>query len=520
MPVASVRNSKENKMNRKKTWLVAIAVLLCLGTAGRTAAQEQKPTHHHYKLVVIEPLGGPTSSASGPDQLILNNRGTFAAYANTPTANPNANCFIPFNAGDCFVEHPVLWHKGTLTDLELLPGGANGQTVAISENGLIAGFSENGMTDPLSGLPVGRAVLWTKDGKVIDLGTVPGGTGSIVIAVNNHGQAVGFSDNDVSDPFSMVGGFATQTRAYLWQNGVIRDLGTLGGPDAIAGNVNERGQIAGISFTDSNASSNCPWALTTHPFFWENGKMTDVGSLGGTCAGVSWMNNRGQVVGFSNVAGDQSNHAFVWDEGHGLKDLGTLPGGSFSGANWINDAGEIAGASDVSNGGHAVLWKNGAMIDLGLLPGDCNSEALAINSQGQIVGNSSPDCIVDGNVVLWENGSAPVNINTLVTPASDVTAVYALEINDRGEIAAHGFTPTGDQRGVLLLPCDENHPDLEGCDYSLVDAAAIKRSTQLIAPAQAAAKTTSQTLSSAEQMAQIRSMTALRRGRFYALAQK
>jgi hypothetical protein len=78
---------------------------------------------------------------------------------------------------------------------------------------------------------------------------------------------------------------------------------------------------------------------------------------------------------------------------------------------------------------------------------------------------------VDGNVVLWEKGSAAVNINTLVTPASDVTAVYALEINDRGEIAAHGFTSTGDQRGVLLLPCDENHPDLEGCDYDLVDAA-------------------------------------------------
>jgi probable HAF family extracellular repeat protein len=452
------------------TVFAALAMPVC-GVAQNIATQEPKATHHHYKLVVIEPLGGPASSASGPDEVILNNRGTFAAYANTATPNPNANCFIPFNAGDCFVEHPVLWHKGTLTDLELLPGGANGQTVSIGENGLIAGFSENGMTDPFSGLPVGRAVVWTKDGKVIDLGTVPGGTGSLATAVNNLGQVVGFSDNGISDPFSMVGGFATQTRAFLRQNGVMKDLGTLGGSDSLASNLNELGQIAGISYTDSNASPSCFWALTTHPFFWENGKMTDVGSLGGTCGAVNWMNNLGQVVGFSNVAGDQSNHAFLWDKEHGLKDLGTLPGGSFSGANWINDAGEIAGASDVSNGGHAVLWKNGAIIDLGLLPGDCNSEALAINSQGQIVGNSSPDCIVDGNVVLWEKGSAAVNINTLVTPASDVTAVYALEINDRGEIAAHGFTSTGDQRGVLLLPCDENHPDLEGCDYDLVDAA-------------------------------------------------
>jgi len=469
MPVASARNSKELKMNRKKTWLVAIAVLLCLGTAGRTSAQEQKPTHHHYKLIVIEPLGGPASSASGPDQFILNNRGTFVAYANTATPNPNANCSLPFNSPDCFVEHPVVWHNGNLTELDLLSGGNNAQTDSLSDNGLIAGWSENSVIDPQTGSPEGHAVLWTKNGKAIDLGTVPGGTESLATAVNNYSQVVGFSSNDEPDPFSMTG-IPTETRAFLWQNGVMKDLGTLGGSDSLASNLNERGQIAGISYTDSNASTNCFWALTTHPFFWENGKMTDVGSLGGTCGAVNWMNNRGQVVGFSNVAGDQSNHAFFWDKEHGLKDLGTLPGGSFSGANWINDAGEIAGASDVSNGGHAVLWKNGAMIDLGLLPGDCNSEALAINSPGQIVGNSSPDCIVDGNVVLWENGSAPVNINTLVTPASDVTAVYALEINDLGEIAAHGFTSAGDLRGVLLLPCDENHPDLEGCDYDTVEA--------------------------------------------------
>jgi probable HAF family extracellular repeat protein len=498
------------------TVFVALALPVC-GVAQNNATPNLKAKHHHYKLVVIEPLGGPTSSASGPGELILNNQGTFAAYANTAT--PNANCFIPFNGGDCFVEHPVVWDKGTLTDLELLPGSANAQTVSISENGVIAGFSENGMTDPFSGLPVGRAVLWTKDGKVMDLGAVPGGTGSLATAVNSDGQVVGFSDNGVSDPFSMVGGFATQTRGFLWQKGVMKDLGTLGGSDSLASNLNERGQIAGISYTDSNASTNCFWALTTHPFFWENGKMTDVGSLGGTCGAVNWMNNLGQVVGFSNVAGDQSNHAFIWDKEHGLKDLGTLPGGSFSGANWINDAGEIAGASDVSNGGHAVLWKNGAMIDLGLLPGDCNSEALAINSQGQIVGNSSPDCIVDGNAVLWEQGSAPVNINTLVTPASEVTAVYALEINDRGEIAAHGFTSAGDLRGILLLPCDENHPNLEGCDYDLVEV--VTESLSSSAPIASAPKAVVQgSLTPSELKDPIRALLLNRNRRFSAWRQK
>ena len=119
------------------------------------------------------------------------------------------------------------------------------------------------------------------------------------------------------------------------------------------------------------------------------------------------------------------------------------------------------------------------MIDVGLLPGDCSSEALAINSKGQIIGHSSPECNSDGVAVLWENSEAPVNLNTLVTPLSDVTAVYPVDVNDRGEIAAHGVTYSGDQRAVLFIPCDENHPDLDGCDYSFVDASSIKSSAEL-----------------------------------------
>jgi len=464
---------------RSIPWIITLAALASLESPVRLAAQEQehKKGHHHYKLIEVRPRGGPQSYLSGPFAQILNNQGTIVAYANTAVPNPNADCAIPFNAngggGDCSVEHPVVWQNGTVTDLEVLPGGTNGQTDWISANGLIAGWSENGLLDP-TGLPEGRAVLWTQDGKITDLGTVPGGTGSLAVAVNNLGQVVGFSDNDIPDAFSLAG-VATQTRAFLWQDGVMTDLGTLGGPDAIAFLVNERGQISGIAYTDSIASTNC-FPLTTHPFFWEHGEMVDVGTLGGTCGIANWMNNRGQVVGYSNVVGDQSNHAFRWEKGQGLKDLGTLPGGSFSAANWINDSGEIVGASDVSSGGHAVLWKNGAMIDLGILPGDCSSEALSINSEGQIVGNSSPDCVQDGVAVLFENGGAPIDLNTLVSPGSHLTVTFVFEINDRGEIAGVAYRPNGDERGVLLIPCDENHSEVEGCDYSLVDASTTPQS--------------------------------------------
>jgi probable HAF family extracellular repeat protein len=323
---------------------------------------------------------------------------------------------------------------------------------------------------------------------------------------------VGFSNNDIPDAFSMAG-LPTQTRAFLWQNGVNRDLGTLGGPDALAILVNERGQIAGISYTNSTPSQ-AFGIPTQHPFFWENGKMVDIGNLGGTLGSPSWMNNRGQVVGFSTEVTDQNSHAFLWDKEEGLKDLGFLPGGTYGNATWINDAGEIVGGSDSSNGFHAYFWKKGVMTDLGNLPGDCSSQATAINSSGQIVGNGSLDCNNEAHALLFENGGAPIDLNTLVAPGSGVTFLNPFNINDRGEIAGFGALTNGDARAILLIPCDENHEDVEGCDYEPVEVVteAPLRSAQTTQASAAAA--TNAKLSSAEMTARLRSMTANRNRHF------
>ncbi len=144
------------------------------------------------------------------------------------------------------------------------------------------------------------------------------------------------------------------------------------------------------------------------------------------------------------------------------------------------------------------------MKDLGLLYADTAGNADSVNAKDQAVGVTvpcakvNPDDSCEGPVYhafLWEKGSM-VELQTLVLPGSGITlscpncGEAAYNINDSGEIAGQGVLSNGDSRVVLLIPCDENHPNVEGCDYSLVDAATAQSSTASIAPASTSATQT------------------------------
>jgi probable HAF family extracellular repeat protein len=174
-----------------------------------------------------------------------------------------------------------------------------------------------------------------------------------------------------------------------------------------------------------------------HPFLWDNGRMIDLGSLGGTLGFAFALNNRGQVAGISNLAGDTFAHGYLWD-GRALKDLGTF-GGDTSEADSLNNAGEVVGVADfpgdqVHDG---FLWRNGVMIDLGNL--GVTSHAYSINSSSQVVGNSRIDS-TNIRAFLWERGEI-ADLNDLVSPKSDVVLVDVNAIADSGEILVNGLPP-------------------------------------------------------------------------------
>jgi probable HAF family extracellular repeat protein len=433
----------------------SVAVLLAATAIPALVVAQQAA---RYRLIDLGTFGGPASYFSNGFDGILNNHGTAVGSANTSTADPI--CFV----ANCFATHAFRAKNGNVTDLGALPDGDVSQAVWTSANGLIVGFSENGEFDPLvDGFPEVRGVLWRRS-KIVDLGTLPeGGFESLANAVNSRGQVVGFALNTVPDSCSFIG-FPTQTRAFIWQDGAMEDLGTLGGPDANAELINDRGQIAGSSYTDSiNPATGCPFL---HPFVWQNGAMMDLGTLGGTGFEIRSLNQRGQVVGLSNLSGDQTFHPFLWSKGQ-LTDLGTL-GGDTGETNWINDRGDIVGKADLPGPApqlhDAVLWKSGKPIDLGVFPGDSCSSAYFVNSHGQVVGTSENQYLcsifVGQHAFLWEQGGPMVDLNTLIPPSASLDLTYAVAINDKGEIAGFGVPPDCAPEdfelcghAYLLIPC-------------------------------------------------------------------
>ena len=459
-----------------------VASFLLLSFSVLLVAQDissMTPKHHHYKLIDVGTFGGPNASFSPPlpSEVQINRHGLVAGWADTPNPDPySPNCLLT----DCHLVHAFQWQNGVLTDLGALPGTNDSLAFSSNDRGEIVGLSENGTIDPIIGFPEVHGVLWSH-GEIIDLGTL-GGNGSFAGTVNDRGQVVGGALNNVPDPYgaSLAIGIPpaapTQLHAFVWENGVMTDLGTLGGPDSEAQYVNDAGQIAGQSFTDStpNPPITAPACMTSgipteHPFLWNDG-FIDLGSLGGTCGYANWLTNQGEVVGTMTLAGDTTNHAFLWSRGV-LTDLKTLGGNNFE-AFFANDVGDVVGRADFSPDSanhHAFLWNHGAMKDLGTPNvGLACSTANGINAKRQVVGDSGV-CQVGGTGWLWENGSI-VDLNALVPSDTTVHVAGAASINDRGEIVADGLPADGSSHVVVLIPCDENHPGVEGCDYSMVEA--------------------------------------------------
>jgi probable HAF family extracellular repeat protein len=138
----------------------------------------------------------------------------------------------------------------------------------------------------------------------------------------------------------------------------------------------------------------------------------------------------------------------------------------------INNKGQVVGQSDLPGDTvhHAFLWEKGVMADLGSLSAALpTSVAGVINNKGQVVGTSQDVNGDDSSSVawVWQNG-VMTDLNELIPANSSLFLMEATSINARGDIAGFGRLSNGEYRGFVLKPCNDGD---EGCKNDLVGAA-------------------------------------------------
>lgn len=219
---------------------------------------------------------------------------------------------------------------------------------------------------PAAGDPRGPAHASVTTYRVVNLGS---GQLSALPKINARGQVV----------FSTFPG--PVSRGFFYDGAAVRDIGTLGGAETLALDLNNAGQVTGGSFL-ANGSE--------HAFFWSaGGGMLDLGVLPGAAnSRATAINNLGVVTGTSEGVPSFFPRAFRWSRANGMENLGAFTSYLSSFGNTLNDAGLITGTSDTpDNRRQAFVWtRGGGLIDIDTLGSDY-SEGIAVGARGEVAGS-------------------------------------------------------------------------------------------------------------------------------------
>jgi probable HAF family extracellular repeat protein len=262
--------------------------------------------------------GGDYSSARG-----INNNGQVVGVARTvlPVYPPG-------------VMHGFEWENGAMRDLGAFPPedniGSSSGARGISDAGLIAGNVD------LAG------VVWDLHGTPKFPPFPP------TVRVTDPGPFTPARANDVNNAGQAIGKLLSQAVAFRWQGGVLQPLAVLAQRDDEALRINQAGAAVGSALLAP--------PVRHHAVLWQSpATVQDLGTLGGANSAAFDLNDNGSIVGTSETASGNSL-AFLWRSDLGMQSLGTL-GGASSAALGVNNSGQIVGVSDTRSGErHATLW--------------------------------------------------------------------------------------------------------------------------------------------------------------------
>ena len=237
------------------------------------------------------------------------------------------------------------------------------------------------------------------------------GTGTVSLnAINNAGIAVG------SRSIGKPGQSPNPYNAVIWDTntGEVVDLGVGKGPNSVAVDVNEMGDVAGWSGS-SQISTN------VRALAWFDRTMVQLGILPGMVRSRSkHLNNHGEVIGLSNPASGAGLH-FLWVDGEMIPLL-PPPGYDLIGSADYSDTRQMTGHIRVEGTStfHPFLAQHGKYY---------NMRELVVNVPDGIVIDLT-HLISPTGTILARSGTRAVLLSPVDLPVADLNHDCRVDVRD------------------------------------------------------------------------------------------
>ena len=251
--------------------------------------------------------------------------------------------------------HALFLEDGRMVDLGVLPGDNVSRALGINDRRQIVGTSGNLSTGR------SRAVLW-QDGQMILLSPADASADCEATDVNHHGVIAGYCEN----------------AAVVWRDGEMVRIDVPGFFQAVAHAINDKGAVVG---------SSVDFALVQTGFLWKDGRVIELADSGHTMVPFD-IDKRGQIVGYAEAfPGPNETEPVIWNDGR-IRRSADAWAASMASHSGINDRGEVVlSGHDASHANgtvdRAYVWANGKLRPLPgavAIPFDVDQHGVAVGS--------------------------------------------------------------------------------------------------------------------------------------------